>query len=40
MESMAEDEKARVEKQRTELGEEGLNEKKEVLEDASDENEV
>ncbi len=37
---MADEEKARTEKQRQDLGKEGLLEKEEALEKASDENEV
>eukprot|EP00794_Sanderia_malayensis_P015886 gene15886-17486_t len=40
MKTMADEEKARVEKQRHELGDKGLKEKEEALEEASDENEV
>ncbi len=40
MKSMADEEKARIQKQREELGEDGLKDKEEELENASEENEV
>ena len=40
MESMGQEEKDRVAKQREQLGEEGLDEKGDILEKATDENEV
>lgn len=40
MKDMAETEKARIEKQRTDLGEKGLKDKEEQLKNAKEQNEV